>query len=148
MIITCKPHGKNLIGAREFRNATSSSPRNRSMYTRPFPSLRVGSRNKTNGPIVLEISKTFSKGIGNFNDLKAQRYWKFQRPYGPMVSEISNTFLPKGIGNFKRSYGQIAFGHKIFEISDTFALGHKVFEISDTFALGHKVFEISNTIGP
>ena len=132
MIITCKPHSMNLIGVREFRTATSSSPRNRSMYTRPFPSLRVGSGNETNGPIVLEISKTFSKGIGNFNDLKAQRYWKFQRPYGPMVSEISNTFLPKGIRNFK----------------DLMAIGHKVFEISDTFALGHKVFEISNTIGP
>ena len=128
MIITCKPHGMNLIGAREFRNSTSSSPRNCSMYTRPFPSLRVGSGNKTNGPIALEISKTFSKGIGNFNYLKAQRYWKFQRPYGPVVSEISNTFLPKGIGNFKdlrhwaiRSLKfPIPLGVKVFEISDTF----------------------------
>ena len=42
MIITCKPHGMNLIGAQEFRNATSSSPRNHSMYTRPFPSLLEG----------------------------------------------------------------------------------------------------------
>ena len=48
MIITYKPHGMNLIGATEFRNATSSSPGNHSMYTRPFPSLRVGSGNETN----------------------------------------------------------------------------------------------------
>ena len=48
LIITCKPHSVNLIGVREFRNATSSSPRNCLVYTRPFPSLRVGSGNETN----------------------------------------------------------------------------------------------------
>ena len=46
MIITCKPYGVNLIGATEFWTEMSSSPRKRSMYTRPFPSLRVGSGNK------------------------------------------------------------------------------------------------------
>ena len=47
MIITCKLHGVNLIGATEFWTETSSSPRKHSMYTRPFPSLRVGSGNTT-----------------------------------------------------------------------------------------------------
>ena len=31
MIITCKPHGVNLIGITEFRNATSASPRKRTL---------------------------------------------------------------------------------------------------------------------
>ena len=47
MIITSIPHGLNLIGGGEFRNETSSSPRKRSMQTRPFPSLRAGSGNET-----------------------------------------------------------------------------------------------------
>ena len=42
MIITCKPHGVNLIGALEFL-----TNRKRSMCTSPFPSLRVGSGNET-----------------------------------------------------------------------------------------------------
>ena len=46
-IITCRPHGVNLIGALKFLTETSSSPRKRSMCTRPFPSLRVGSGNET-----------------------------------------------------------------------------------------------------
>ena len=48
--------------------------------------------------MVSEISMTLRpNGIENFKDLMAQWYRKFQRPYGP-----------------------IAFGHKVFEISDTF----------------------------
>ena len=49
MIIICKPHGPGatLIGMIGFRNATSTSPRNRSMCTRPFPTFGVGSGDKT-----------------------------------------------------------------------------------------------------
>ena len=47
MIITCRPRGVNLTGALEFLTETSSSPRKHSMCTRPFPSLRAGSGNKT-----------------------------------------------------------------------------------------------------
>ena len=42
VIITCKLHAANLIGAIEFRNATSVSPRKRSMCTRPFPPFGPG----------------------------------------------------------------------------------------------------------
>ena len=42
MIIMCKPHGVNLIGVTEFRNAMSASPRKRSMCTRPFPPFGGG----------------------------------------------------------------------------------------------------------
>ena len=37
MIITCNPHGMNLIGATKFQTETSSSSRKHLMYTRPFP---------------------------------------------------------------------------------------------------------------
>ena len=37
-----KSHAVNLIGAPEIRTATSSSPRNRSMYTRPSSPCRGG----------------------------------------------------------------------------------------------------------
>ena len=47
MIITFKSHGINLIGTLEIRNAMSTASRNHSRYTRPFPSLMLGSRNKT-----------------------------------------------------------------------------------------------------
>ena len=42
-----KSHAVNLIGTPEIRTATSSSPRNRSKYTRPFPREGVGSGNET-----------------------------------------------------------------------------------------------------
>ena len=63
MIITYKPHGVNLIDATEFRNATSSSPRNRSMYTRPFPSLRVRSGNETR--VYLVCAKNTTSGFSS-----------------------------------------------------------------------------------
>ena len=48
MIITCKLHSMNLIGATEFQTETSSSARRKHpVYTRPFSSLRVGSGNET-----------------------------------------------------------------------------------------------------
>ena len=40
--ITCKPYGATPISATEFRNATPASPRNRLMYTRPFPPFGDG----------------------------------------------------------------------------------------------------------
>ena len=53
MIITCKPHGVNLIGATEFRNKPQKAePKKRLMYTRPFPSMRVGSGNETMHDVV------------------------------------------------------------------------------------------------
>ena len=42
MIITCKPHGVNLIGATEFRHAKSARPKKHSMCTRPFPPFGGG----------------------------------------------------------------------------------------------------------
>ena len=39
--------------------------------------------------------------VGNFKDLKAQWYRKFQRPSYPKVSEIVKILWPNGIGNFK-----------------------------------------------
>ena len=56
MIIACKPHGVNLIGALKFLTETTSSPRKRSMHTctRPFPSLRAGSGNETTLHVTLK----------------------------------------------------------------------------------------------
>ena len=43
---------------------------------------------------VFEISKTLRpNSIGNFKDLMAQWYRKFQRPSHPKVSEISKTLI-------------------------------------------------------
>ena len=42
-----KSHAVNLIGAPEIRTATSSSPRNRSKYTKPLPRVGVGSGTET-----------------------------------------------------------------------------------------------------
>ena len=67
-IITYKPHGVNLIGATEFRNATSSSPRNRSRYTTSFPSLRVGSGNETTCNIK-KLGRVWGRGILNIRRL-------------------------------------------------------------------------------
>ena len=45
----CKPHSMNLIGATEFKNAMSASPRKAQCVPDPFLLLGVESGDETNG---------------------------------------------------------------------------------------------------
>ena len=97
---------------------------------------------------VLEISKTLRpNSIGNFKDLMAQWYRKFQRLYGPMVLEISKTLRPNGIGNFKDLMAQCK---GIGNFKDLMAQCKGIGNFKDLMAkcdLAIRSFEISDTFG-